>query len=210
MERKTKTFTDIYMEMLSPLDLKLIHKRHWNMITYPILGSITWPINVSYQILKTGYKQATNTYKHGDQYGVFAAISAPLFLPHSLKELVAPSVKGLGVSNMEKLLKERIITTRPDDQNPAIIFGHGTEGPNFFGDSSSLSGKKGYIDLFFPDGLSLGDHGALYPANSEKTYESSNHFIKVNPDIKTELRDLVKKEGVWDPEKREDRFSPQF
>lgn len=195
---QSRSFTDIYMDMLQPLELSPVHERNWGFIRGSIVGTTIWPINVPYQIIKLARKRKSNTFRHGDQYAVMGAISAPFCLKESFEELVRPSMKGLTVSNIEQLLSEKIISTNLDNENPGLRFGYGKRNPESFGDSSSRKGKKGYIELVFPDELLMGEDSAFYPANAGNHYSSSKHFLKIDPSLKEELYDLVKQEGVLD------------
>lgn len=188
--------------MLSPINLEPVHKRNWHLIMDPPIGTIIWPINVPYQITKPLVDYLFDT-KFSGRYDIPAAISTPLFLKDSFNELVNPSIKGVGVSNIEELLSEGILLDGSDGVNPAIHFGYDKNAnPDFFGDSSSLSGKKGYISLVFPDELILEQDKPLYPADSGGRYEASTHFLKVDTSLKEELYSLVEKEGVLDLRER--------
>lgn len=177
----------IYNEMLKPLGIVPVHKRKWSY-SLPIIGrSLTYPLSVPLMYL--------NYRRQGvrDIDGVpilIPLLTIPSQLKSAIKELISPSQKGHSITN-KSLLK-----SISDKVSPGICFLGGEEpnksdNPDCFGDGSG-DGRP-FLDLVFPDGLTLCRNHASYPKDKNH-YDEMKYYLPVAKDLIKEIYLLEDKE----------------
>lgn len=103
------------------------------------------------------------------------------------------SVEGVRITN------KRIFSDKPkgDDYIGIIDISADDEGlnPDFFGDSSSVNGRKAFLIVVFPDGLELSESCVFHPVNKNNyNYRSAKHFLKTERDLINEVYSLAEQE----------------
>lgn len=177
-----------YDRILEPVDIQHVHKRNFSY-ALPIIGiTLTYPVSAPLTYLFYRAKGIRDI----DGVDILVPVLAtPFQFPDAVRELVSPSVKGVKIKNKE------IFSDKPDGDDYVGISTYGELDLDFFGDSSSVNGRKAYLQVVFPDGLKLSEGCAFYPANGNH-YRSARHFLKTDRGLIDEVYSMREREDqIW-------------
>ncbi|MBT4165700.1 hypothetical protein HOE04_01535 [archaeon] len=200
---------EIYNNMMNPISLEPIKERAWNHFLWNLGLTITWPITAPGSFIWAMQRNLRGKGHFSDGYIVLGCLTAPYILATESKSFLTKRTVALKFSNIDELLEEETILTKPDGINPGIRFStrdRGKDSPYRFGDSSSNTDRYGFLDLIFPDNLALDDFSAMYYATANREnpgnlYLDCEYFLKVNPDDTRRLYEefeKVRKPGAND------------
>lgn len=179
--REIEKISQIYDEILSPIQIEPVRKRDWG----PVLTiglTLAYPIFVPLVFLKTTLRPSKPRFIDG--YYHIWALTIPCYLPSAIKELISPSIKGVRISNPEVFLSE------PAEDRAAITYNKYLDfNPEFFG-YPSINGRKAFLEALFPDGLVLKENSAYYSEFGKETYSQSRYFLPFDINLRKKL-DLV-------------------
>ena len=161
---------EMYDRILEPIEIQPVHKRNFGY-ALPIVGiTLTYPVSAPLTYL---FYRAKGIRDIDGVDILFAVLATPFLFPGAVGELVSPSVKGVRITNKE------VFSDKPEGDEYVGIFTYGKLNPDFFGDSSCVTGRKAYLQVVFPDGLQLLEGHAFYPENGNH-YRSARHFLKTD------------------------------
>lgn len=161
---------DAYNKILEPVRIEPVRKRDLG-IDLPIIGfTLTYPLSFPAVYL---FSRAVGIRDIDGTSIALGLLSIPGHFKDALDDLVSPSVKGVRIANKD------IFSKYPMDGDYVGITNPGRGFPDFFGDASSLTEPKAYLQLTFSDGLQLHNGFAFYPADGNH-YSSAKYFLKVD------------------------------
>ncbi len=187
---------EIYNEMMSPIKTEPIMKRAWKPFFWELGLSISWPITAPGSILWALSRNLRGKGDFTDQYVFLGCLGAPYTLATQSKGLLTKRTVAQRFSNIDKLVEDGTVMTKPDGVNPGIGFGEDSE-------KGSPYRFEEWLKLIFPDNLALDDFSADYYATANREnpgnlYLDCNYFLRVNPEDTQRLYEEVKNSRVVD------------
>lgn len=175
---------DIYDQILEPIEIRSVRRPNFSLISQVIGITAVYPLALAGTVGYLGMKSFLGKNQHGDDYLMMGTLTAPFLLPGAIKELVCPSVSGVKIKNRE------ILESELNGEDYVGIDNYGRFNPRFFGDSSSVKGRKAFLNVIFSDGLILSESTAYYPANGNP-YSSAQFFFPFDVELKEQLDGLL-------------------
>ena len=159
---------EAYDGILEPVDVQPVHKRNFGY-ALPIVGmTLSYPVSAPLTYL---FYRARGIRDIDGVNILVPVLATPFQFPDAVRELVSPSVKGVRITN------KKVFSNKPEGDDYVGISTYGELNLDFFGDSSSVNGRKAYLQVVFPDGLELSENHAFYPPNGNQ-YHSAKHFLR--------------------------------
>ena len=178
---------EIYDQILEPIEIKPVRRPNFSIIALVAAVTATYPLAVAGVAAYLGIKSALRKDQHGDQYLLMGTLYAPFLLPGAVKDLVRPSVSGVRIKDSD------VFESKPEGENYVGIGDSIGFNPRYFGDSSSVKGRKAFLDITFSDGLKLSESLAYYPKNGNH-YDSSGFFLPFDIGLREQLDGLLGQE----------------
>jgi len=177
---------ELYDEVLAPIEIEPVKKRNFSYLL-PAFGiTLTYPISVPAIFIFAMVSDMGGTIGAGlMRYALYA----PLQIPEAIRYAVHPSIKGVKVTNKE------VFSEKPENENYVAITDFGRNfNPDFFGDSSSLKGRKVFLHATFSDGLELTDKWLSYHnehnSDIKNPYSSTKQFLPVDKELSDRAHSL--------------------
>ncbi|MFH1589183.1 MAG: hypothetical protein ABIB43_01305 [archaeon] len=177
---------ELYDKVLAPIEIQPVKKRNFSYLL-PAFGiTLTYPISVPAIFIFAMVSKMGGTVGAGlMRYALYA----PLQIPEAIRYAVHPSIKGVKVTNKE------VFSEKPENENYVAVTDFGENfNPDFFGDSSSLKGRKVFLHATFPDGLELTNSWLSYHnehnSDIKNPYSSTKLFLPVDKELSDQAHSL--------------------
>lgn len=174
-----ETAKQLFGEFTNPLGVEEFKYRDWKEYGRTSLIVFGWPVLAPYYLI------AGRKHDHSGDAGI-GILAAPLLLPQLLKELVAPSGEPFLRKAKRSKPTEGVLYTDNRGEDPAVVFHHDGNPKKFT-----------QLEIIFPNGMTLTDHGLFNYPNQPYVmgkYNEAKLFFHPERDLSKRVYDLNDRE----------------